>query len=242
MSERTRVGQLLDRKRNLEKDFSADKEPGRWLYYGTPYQDHDLSFAEVFPEGFLNYLRERKRKGQPCTVFDVMSPGGLLRSLHTAGCLDTGLALTLHDVRNPSIRAEDHQHAIDVIGGDILDKATWKKVEEWRMEHGLSDGFDVIVECAMGGVITLPKSDAELMNFLFNQLYRQLSKKDGLLLVEVPEVDALTGLLSTYKTVVNRTPGLIFDYYHHYPSNSFTQIRLQKSEAAPEDLPKLIHT
>lgn len=229
----SRVGRLLERRAYLDRVYHKSREQSEWSEYDSPYPEYNTVFRELLPGGFVKHLRERKKMNKPCHVLDAMASTGFLRSLATEDCLDSGLAVTLHDHRNEAEQANDAKQQIELVAGDIVRKNTWKKIDQWQQAHALTVGFDVVVSRGIHGLTTI-RADKAIGAYLLNELWKRVSLDEGMLIVEVPRI-AMEQLVDYEEFLYNLTT--ISFRYRLSSSDQCPIIQMMKFPNAPATLP-----
>ena len=117
----------LFRKRREAKTIVRN-ERTTWGIYGSDIEDYEDSF-KYFLEGdtFSDIIKRRQEQHLPVNVLDLMGDGQALTELD----IDNGLAVTLSDLRDSGRKLRDKKNSLHLLSGDILNKKTWRGMEEW---------------------------------------------------------------------------------------------------------------
>lgn len=202
---------------------------GAWNSGLKPYQES----LTVFKQPFDVYLQERQKSGGNTNVLELMGQGQVLKELP----VQNGLAVTLGDSRWPSQTKEDSKRKVEVIAGDVLDKKTWKAIGDWQNKKDIS-GFDLVLAKPEGGLSQefIPHSE-QLYYWLLNNIWKNLSKDQGIMVIQVPELEKITPQWQRY--ISETLPQWMqilqkLDIKAEFDGNSFMII---KNAQNPDNLP-----
>lgn len=245
----TRIGsyghfkELLKNRKSAEFGAKSEAKSPGWGVYNSPAEvgennaSYHQTFEPVFPQPFSTYLQERKQAGKGTYVMDLMGPGQPLRELP----IDKGLAVTLGDSRTDQEKQDDKNKGIDVLGlnetnktpGDVLSKATWKKIGDWLQSNG-KDGFDLVLCRPVGGLLSLPK-DYNIEYWLVNNAWKTLSKDDGTLLLETNPRSGK--FLDTTRSWISQLQEQGIDSTYGFSKRGDFVLKFTRQSNSPENLP-----
>lgn len=119
----SRIAKARQRARDV-----AEVEPDVWAIYGSSASDYERSLNV---HSLDDVIARRREQQLPVNVLDFMGDGQVLSDLD----IDNGLAVTLSDIRSGQRKREDRQASIHLVAGDILDKDTWREMEDWLQNN-----------------------------------------------------------------------------------------------------------
>ncbi|KKW10910.1 MAG: hypothetical protein UY49_C0011G0007 [Microgenomates group bacterium GW2011_GWC1_49_7] len=159
--------------RDSRAKSSQWKEEGdSWRYKNFGLDSYLESFGSLVK-------KEELEAKQHAVGLDLMGQGQILRDLDIRG-----VGVTLVDPRNTTQVLDDRAHQRDIISGDVLARQTYKKIEKWLSDGGLS-GFNLVFIRPLGGTEALPKNHPELYFTLLSRIWKMMDS-EAMLLTEVP--------------------------------------------------------
>ena len=205
-----------------------------WHYYGAPIKDYQRDFNSVLDgEAIYNFVSSRPSP----VVVDLMAPSGTLVDLfHRLPKEKTrfGLAVSLEDLRTLEKRNTDKALGIEQIAGNLFSVATWSKIDEKLAGRKA----DLIMERALAASDDFPM-DKRFFSFVLRKIWRMLSEKNGMILVQVPKIFVLCNSLGDGVTMERWTRQLhgngIGASYRLTVSDGY--LKLVKKPHSPKELP-----
>lgn len=155
----------------------------------SSYEDYFTQFGRGL---IRSALKEKKERGLHSTFLDLAGgDGSAARELKQKGLIDTGLTVSLTDLRSSELKKLDRGIGIEYFSGDLFTRAVWKQIDEWVRNNTRSGGFDLIVCRPVAGYPSSPRPSAAVYNSLLRRIWQQLTPHDGIFLGEGPYLNAV---------------------------------------------------
>lgn len=175
----------------LQEELSVG--PEAWGFYKEGWDVYGGIFQPIIPEGWKQFFLDKSRFGLKSGM-DVFGEGQVLRDLIGCSRLETGIAITLTDLRPPEDIDFDLKHNIHLVEGNAWRGILWRKVRELqKLSLATERGSGVIFFSPVGafslGEFQSPSFETTLM--ILNKMWHCLSP-GGTLLAHLPTWSSYT--------------------------------------------------
>lgn len=230
---------------HLTKAATAMERGDKWQMQFSGRESYEYTFKYLLGDKSIQNIIEKWDDKTEVAALDLMGLGTVFEELK----LQHGLGVALSDARTPEIKAK-HGQAIDVVAGNILERKTWNKIENWLQQQGLQDPrFKLALFRPIGGINFIPHNPS-IVHALIQRLWKLMSNDEAELLAVAPYYS--DQLAAAWLKKLNATPGISASLQTtqdilaaeqgtmvHYMDSPTTAIRLIKHAAAPEILPTI---
>jgi hypothetical protein len=191
------------------------------------YEDEFICFGRNL---ISQALKQKKERGIPTTFLDLAAGKGFAaRELQQKGFIEHGLSVGLTDSRDPRDQEYDKKNGLTFLDGNLLQRSTWRKIEEWARDFSTYGGIDVIVCRAVAGYPYSPELSAAGYRALLGRVWQLLTPYDGLFLSDAPYLTPSDHVRSVdYLNNPDNFPGA--DVYTSVSQSKNRPIMLQKIE------------
>lgn len=197
MIERSGFSALREHFKQITNLTSREARGEAYRYRREGYNSYNYTFRSLLRgKKIQDIIREAKNQAPSehplIAAADVLGSGWVFlkgsfpfaRTLFTQG-LDYGIGITLNNTRSRLREKWDRRRnrTIDVIEKNVELPSTWRKVDKLLADHR-ADGFALILVRGIDGVKSIDPS--QYLNIL-REMYKRLSSREGVLLVELPD-------------------------------------------------------
>ncbi len=157
---------------------------GMWNVYETGILSYENGLSDKFSS--LPKIREFLKKTKEPIVMDLMGAGEVIRDItRNITQIDSGIAVTLVDLRPNQKKDFDKKNKIRLIEGNIYSKKTWDNIDEFLTKKDKK--IDLVLCRPQGALGELPKSID--VNFaLLNKIFSLLNI-NGMFITQLPKIN-----------------------------------------------------
>lgn len=148
-----------------------------WATYGSSMDEYNDVFEDVLDKGIFKLLIDRPNP----VVIDLMGPSKAISTLFPQIPQQSklGIALSFLDKRTPEEKARDIELNIYQISGDILQRKTWKELED-KLQGRKAD---LVIARPVAGLTHIP-IDKRILTGLISRIWNLLTENNGILLLQ----------------------------------------------------------